>query len=93
MTLTEAAACGTPAVATRIAGHLDAVVDGQTGVLTDETRSDLAGALTAVLTDDDLRARLSTGAREHASRYTWGATALGTLEVLAREAIRLRGRR
>jgi glycosyltransferase involved in cell wall biosynthesis len=93
MTLTEAAACGTPAVATRIAGHLDAVVDGQTGVLTDETRSDLAGALTAVLTDDALRARLSTGAREHASRYTWGATALGTLEVLAREAIRLRGRR
>ena len=28
MTITEAAACGTPAVATRIAGHLDAVVDG-----------------------------------------------------------------
>ena len=28
MTLTEAAACGTPAVASRIAGHLDAVDDG-----------------------------------------------------------------
>ncbi len=28
MTITEAAACGTPAVATRIAGHADAVVDG-----------------------------------------------------------------
>ena len=28
MTLTEAAACGTPAVVTRIAGHLDAVDDG-----------------------------------------------------------------
>jgi hypothetical protein len=45
------------------------------------------------LGEADLRARLSSGARDHAARYTWGATALGTLEVLAREAIRLRGRR
>ncbi len=93
MTLTEAAACGTPAVATRIAGHEDAVVDGRTGLLTAERREDLSAALGRVLGDEDLRARLSGGAREHAARYTWGATALGTLEVLAREAIRLRGRR
>ncbi len=33
MTLTEAAACGTPAVATDIAGHADAVVDGESGLL------------------------------------------------------------
>ena len=31
MTITEAAACGTPAVATRIAGHADAVRDGAPG--------------------------------------------------------------
>jgi glycosyltransferase involved in cell wall biosynthesis len=93
MTLTEAAACGTPAVATRIAGHLDAVVDGQTGLLTGERRDDLSAALARVLGDHDLRGRLSAGARDHAARYTWGATALGTLDVLAREAIRLRGRR
>ncbi len=33
MTLTEAAACGTPAVASDIAGHRDAVVDGVSGLL------------------------------------------------------------
>ena len=33
MTLTEAAACATPAVATDIAGHRDAVVDGESGSL------------------------------------------------------------
>jgi glycosyltransferase involved in cell wall biosynthesis len=93
MTLTEAAACGTPAVATRIAGHLDAVAEGQSGLLTGEGREDLSAALARVLGDDDLRARLSAGAREQAARYTWGATALGTLDVLAREAIRMRGRR
>ena len=41
MTLTEAAACGTPAVATRINGHTDAVVDGRSGLLADGSR-DLA---------------------------------------------------
>ncbi len=35
MTLTEAGACGTPTVATRIAGHEDALVDGVSGVLVD----------------------------------------------------------
>ncbi len=33
MTLTEAAACATPSVATDIAGHRDAVVDGRSGLL------------------------------------------------------------
>ena len=33
MTITEAAACATPAVVTRIAGHTDAVVDGRSGLL------------------------------------------------------------
>jgi len=92
MTVTEAAACGTPSVATRIAGHLDSVVEGRTGLLVGEGRDELAGALARVIGDPDLRARLSRGAQEHASRYTWAATALGTLEVLAREAIRRRGR-
>ena len=36
MTITEAAACGTPAVATRIAGHADAVVHERTGLLVDD---------------------------------------------------------
>ena len=35
MTITEAGACGTPAVATRIAGHLDAVRHGVSGLLVD----------------------------------------------------------
>ena len=33
MTITEAAACGTPAVVSDVAGHADAVVDGETGML------------------------------------------------------------
>ncbi len=93
MTLTEAAACGTPAVATRISGHTDAVVEHRTGLLVDD-RAQLTAAMDRLIGDPDLRARLGAGAREHASHLTWGATARGTLEVLAAEVIRRgRGRR
>jgi glycosyltransferase involved in cell wall biosynthesis len=87
MTLTEAAACGTPAVATDIAGHRDAIADGISGVLVASV-ADLPGALGRVLTDDALRARLSAGAVARAAEFTWDATALGTLEALAADARR-----
>jgi glycosyltransferase involved in cell wall biosynthesis len=90
MTLTEAAACATPAVATRISGHLDSVAHDVSGLLVDEP-ADLGPALARVLGDGALRARLSTGAVEHAARFTWGATAYRTLEILADDAIRRRG--
>ena len=89
MTITEAAACGTPAVATRIAGHADAVVHERTGLLVDDP-SQLGPAIARVLGDNELRARLAAEALVYASRYTWAATACGTLEVLANEALRRR---
>jgi glycosyltransferase involved in cell wall biosynthesis len=92
MTLTEAAACGTPAVASAIAGHSDAVIDGESGLLVDHCTPDGVGnfaqALTRVLTDDVLRARLSHGALVSAGRFTWDKTARRALEVLAEETNR-----
>ena len=84
MTITEAGASGTPAVATRIAGHTDAIVHEHSGLLVDR-REDFVLALDRVLRDTELRERLSRGAIEHASLFTWAATARGTLEVLERE--------
>ncbi|MCZ7531359.1 MAG: glycosyltransferase [Acidimicrobiia bacterium] len=84
LTLTEGAACGTPGVATRIPGHVDAVVDGSTGLLATGTQ-ELADAMVRVLTDDELRARLTEGALARAPRLTWPQSALGTLQVVADE--------
>ena len=93
MTITEAGACATPAVVTRIAGHLDAVVDGVSGFLAGTTE-DLTARLDTVLSDGALRRRLGRGAFEHAGRFTWEATARGTLSALAAEVRRARrGRR
>ena len=70
MTLTEAAACGTPSVATNVAGHCDAVIDGRSGLLCDDPAA-MTEALRAVLTDTSLRDRLQRGALERAQELTW----------------------
>jgi glycosyltransferase involved in cell wall biosynthesis len=89
MTITEAAACGTPAVVTDITGHRDAVVDSVTGILA--TPADLAGAIVSVLADPHRRTALGRAALRRARELTWEATAAGTLQVLADEAHRQRG--
>jgi glycosyltransferase involved in cell wall biosynthesis len=92
MTLTEAAACGTPAVATRIPGHLDAVDEGRSGLLADD-EAQLADGIAAIATDAALRERLRAGALAHAERFAWTSTATGVLEALAEDAHRRRRRR
>jgi len=85
MTLTEAAACGTPAVVTDIAGHRDAVEDGVTGILARDP-DHLVEGLDRLVGDEVLRRKMSLAAAERAARFTWDATARRVLEVLADEA-------
>jgi glycosyltransferase involved in cell wall biosynthesis len=85
MTLTEAAACGTPAVATRIAGHRDSVEDNVTGLLATDSRG-MVENLDAIMRDHKLRERLAEGARKRAAKWTWDACAYGTMLPLARAA-------
>jgi glycosyltransferase involved in cell wall biosynthesis len=92
MTITEAAACGTPAVVSDIAGHADAVVDGETGILC-RGRDALTAGLDRLLRDGELRTRMSEAARVRAGFFSWEATARGTLEILAAAAIARRGPR
>jgi glycosyltransferase involved in cell wall biosynthesis len=92
MTVTEAGACGTPAVVTRIAGHLDAIDHGHSGFLAEDATA-IVRHLDAVLADRQLREALGMQALERAGRLTWCATALGTLDVLATEAEARRRRR
>ncbi|HLN05081.1 MAG TPA: glycosyltransferase family 4 protein, partial [Acidimicrobiales bacterium] len=87
MTISEAAACETPAIATRIPGHLDAVDHGITGMLA-EGDDDFGAELVALLGDPLLRRRLGLAAAARAAPLTWEATALGTLTALAAEARR-----
>jgi len=85
MTITEAGACGTPAVVSDIAGHRDALEHGVGGLLVDPG-DEFAQALVRVLTDTPLRERLARGAMARARKLTWDATAATVLEALVKEA-------
>ena len=80
MSLTEAAACGTPAVASDIAGHRDAVAVGRSGLLVDDNA--IGETISRVLRDRDLLADLSAGALQYASELTWDQTALRLFSLL-----------
>ena len=91
MTLTEAAKCGTPSVATDIAGHRDSVRDGVSGVLVDPYAS-LASTISRVIADNDLLESLRRGAVAYAGELTWDRTALELFEALA-SSVHARGRK
>ena len=92
MSITEAAACGTPAVVTDIPGHRDAVEHGVTGLLCPDP-SALGPALADLLTDHERRHRMAASALARAADYTWAATATELMGLLADEARRRRFRR
>jgi len=85
LTLTEAAACGTPCVATDISGHRSSVVDGVTGVLAPLDR--LGDVLAEVLGDSARRERLAAAALARARTLTWDASAHGLLTALHTEVV------
>ena len=89
MTITEAAACATPAVVSRIPGHIDAVHHGRSGLLTDSP-GEMEDALASVLLDSAVRRRLGRGAELRAGELSWDRTAAATLRVLADDARRRR---
>ena len=84
MTISEAGACQTPAIATRIPGHLDAIDHGSSGMLVGRD-GDFALQLETVLSDPMLRRRLGLAAATRAAPLRWEATAYGNLAVLAAE--------
>ncbi len=86
LTLTEAAACGTPCVATDINGHHSSVVDGSTGVLV--PLEALGDAMADVLLDQPLREAMAAAALARAKTLTWEASARGVLQGLRDEVVR-----
>jgi phosphatidylinositol alpha-1,6-mannosyltransferase len=69
----EAGALGRPVVGGRSGGIPDAVADGETGLLVDPADpEDVARAITRILSDSDLAARLGEAGRKRArERFTW----------------------
>jgi D-inositol-3-phosphate glycosyltransferase len=86
----QAMACGTPVIAPPVGGHLDAVVDGTTGILIPPDRPALlAQKIRQLLSHPMLMEAYGVAAADRArSRYSWDRIASETLAVYDRATAR-----
>lgn len=85
ITVMEAAACGTPSLASDSPGLRDSVVDGVTGYLVPHGDAEaLAQRMLELVGDSALVTRLGAQARAHAERWSWDDAALATEAHLER---------
>ena len=79
----EAGAHGLPVIGGRVAGALDAVVDGRTGLLVDPVdHLAVAAAAIELLSNRSLAQRLGTQGRVHAEEHAWPRIAARVEELL-----------
>jgi D-inositol-3-phosphate glycosyltransferase len=72
MVALEAMACGTPVIASEVGGLAYLIQDGVTGFhVPDRDPEELAGKITLLLENTDLRREMSTAAVQNAQRYAW----------------------
>jgi len=91
----EAAACGTPVVATAVGGLRSVVEHGVTGFLVDgRDPLDFVVPVTALVDDGALAARVGAAAQHRSRRYGWSMTAARLrrlyADLLAREPVSCR---
>jgi glycosyltransferase involved in cell wall biosynthesis len=80
LVLIEAGLCGTPTLAYRAPGVMDAVVDGVTGVLVDDDDAFMKQWV-ALAGDAEWRAELGAAARTRAAGFTWDRSVDALLEA------------
>lgn len=79
----EAGAYGKPVVAGAAGGALDAVLDGETGLLVDPTdHVAVAEAITRLMTDPDLSRRMGAAGARRAQDFAWPVIAARVQQVL-----------
>ncbi len=73
MVVTEAAACGTPAIVSGVTGLVDSVKAGETGLILSKNPdpSELAIAMQKIVEDKYLREQLGKGAIAWSKQFTW----------------------
>jgi phosphatidylinositol alpha-1,6-mannosyltransferase len=80
----EASASGTPVIGTRDCGAEDAIDDGVTGFLVEQSEAAVHTALERLLDDDALRDRIGRAGRERSARSSWAENARAVLAIYDR---------
>ena len=87
LVVTEAAACGTPAVVYNVPGLRDSVKNNKTGIICNKnTPNELANQIIRLIENHQLRRKLSVQALEYSRQFDWDRSAKETLAILVRLA-------
>lgn len=73
MTVTECAACGTPAIVSDVSGLRDSVIHGRTGIVlsANPPPQEIAGAIVTLIKNSKLRYQLSKQASLFSQKFNW----------------------
>jgi len=73
MVVTEAAACGTPAIVSNVTGLRDSVINNKTGIILSKSPSkdELSQAMIRLIEDNQLKESLSRGAYQYSQSFNW----------------------
>jgi len=82
LVVTEANACGTPAIGYNVPGLRDSIKDGVTGLLCDDNSNSLAAATLRFLHDPGQREILTQNALSWSREFSWDKTAKSFRELL-----------
>ena len=82
LVVVEANACGTPTVSTNVPGLRDTVKDYETGILVPRNVESLAKSIILLLTDHELRVKMSKSAFDWSLQFNWDQTAKNMLKVV-----------
>jgi len=85
MVVTEAAACGTPAIVTNVTGLRESVIDKQTGIVLSPrpSENELADAIILICKNLKLREKLSKNCFSFAKKFTWESSYEKFKQILA----------
>lgn len=86
MVVTEAAACGTPALVSNVSGLCDSVIHGQTGLIGSASPppQELARMMLDIADQPALRKRLAHGALQWSQEFDWEKSYQNVVNILAR---------
>ena len=86
LTIIEAAAAGTPAIAPNAGGVIETIEDGETGWLYQpQDEADFLNKLTILINDSDLRQSMGNKAKKLARQYSWQQTVGNLIEFWSDE--------
>lgn len=73
LVVTEAGACGTPAIVSNVTGLKDSVINNKTGIILSKhpTEYELSSAIIKIIENKKFREKISKGAVNYAQKFTW----------------------